>query len=232
MERERLERTARVRVAVPGVVRGFDAMHMNTTEGKVAVLVTTDAAVPKRTTIGVAEHYDEASVAATLDKDFREHGAPLVLRMDNAAVHDAPGVREVLDRYGVVLLHGPARYPRYYGQLERQNREHREWLAPIGLPARRDVERHIAEMQRVMNEVLPRRRHGWETAEQMWARDRRAVTEEDRRTLREAMEAQRAKLREANDREKMTDRLIERLAIEHALVATGWIECRKGVSAR
>ena len=27
------------------------------------------------------------------------------------------------------MLHGPARYPQYYGQHERQNREHQAWLA-------------------------------------------------------------------------------------------------------
>jgi len=34
----------------------------------------------------------------------------------------------MLDDAGVLILHGPARHPRFYGPLERQNREYRVWL--------------------------------------------------------------------------------------------------------
>ncbi len=214
------------------MIRGFDAMHLNTSDGKRCLLVTTDAAVPRRTTIGVVEHYDEPSVAATLDEDFREHGAPLVLRMDNASVHDAPRVRDVLDRYGVVLLHGPPRHPRYYGQLERQNREHRDWLRPLGALRANEVVTHVKEMKRVLNEVVPRRTLGWETADRAWERRVQRVDDAERRALREAIDARREKLRRASRREQMSDRLIERLAVEQALAARGWIECVRGGCAR
>lgn len=41
-------------------------------------------------------------------------------------------VAEVLRSHGVLLLHGPPRHLGYYGQLERQSREHRAWLTASG----------------------------------------------------------------------------------------------------
>jgi transposase-like protein len=232
MEQERIAETARVTVRAPGVMRAFDQLYVPTPGKMLTLLVASDAAVPRRTSITVNEHYDAASVAATLENDFAENGAPLVIRMDNAAVHDAPAVREVLNRYRVVLLHGPVQHPRYNGQLERQNREHREWLRPLGMLAANDVAPTFDAMKRVLNEVLPRRRLGWATAEEAWQSRRVAVTDADRDALRDAIEARRTKLRAANQREKMSDALIERLAIEQALAAKGWIECAKGGCAR
>src|SRR5258708_12148967 len=68
--------------------------------------------------------------------------------MDRAASHDAPAVRDVLRAHEVLQLHGPARYPQYYGQHERQNREHNDWLAH----AEKIDDAELAEMMRVLNE--------------------------------------------------------------------------------
>jgi hypothetical protein len=51
MERERKARCASVRVAVPGIMRGFDAMHAACSDGVAYLLVAADAAVPYRTSI-------------------------------------------------------------------------------------------------------------------------------------------------------------------------------------
>ena len=88
-----------------------------------------DACVPYRTSCAHVGAYDAEHVARVLDADFRQHGAPLVLRDDCARCHTAPAVMSVLDAHGVALLQGPPYYAPYYGQLERQNREHRDWLA-------------------------------------------------------------------------------------------------------
>jgi len=63
------------------------------------------------------------------------------MRMDRASSHDTFAVHEVLREHEVLLLHGPPRYPQYYGQHERQNREHQAWLAHSGLDRRRGTER-------------------------------------------------------------------------------------------
>jgi hypothetical protein len=77
-----------------------------------------DAAVPKRTTVDIAERYDADAVYEVLKKDIELHRAPLVC-MDRARQHDHPKVRALLDEHGILVLHGPPHYPQYYGQLER-----------------------------------------------------------------------------------------------------------------
>ena len=89
------------------------------------LLVAADAAVCFRTSIASRPSYDSAAVAEVLDRDMVEHGAPLVYRMDRASVHRTAGVLELLRSRQVLLLHGPPHHAQYYGQLERQNREHR-----------------------------------------------------------------------------------------------------------
>ena len=76
--------------------------------------------------------YVAESVAAALELDIVNHGAPVAYRLDRARCHDTPVVRQVLDRQSILALHGPAHHPGYYGQLERQNREHRAWLDALG----------------------------------------------------------------------------------------------------
>src|SRR5438067_5079029 len=132
MERERIARCTRVTVTAAGIVRGFDQHHVSTTEGLRTVLLCADAAVPFRTSAQLVDCYDDEAVARTLDADFEQHGAPLVLRMDRHRAHSAPKTAAVLRHHRVLVLHGPPHLPRFYGQLERQNREHRGRLDAAG----------------------------------------------------------------------------------------------------
>lgn len=162
MEAERKARAMRVQVLHPGVIRGFDAMMLK--EG--CALIAADAAVPFRTSARFADSYDGVAVARALEADFLEHGAPLVLRLDQASAHKTDEVFAVLERWGTVPLHGPPHHPRYYGQLERQNREHRAWLRGGG-----DARGHaweLDEMRSALNETLPRKGLGWRTAGWAW----------------------------------------------------------------
>jgi transposase-like protein len=168
MERERIARTDRVHVTVPGIIRGFDAMHVRTTDGPEYLLVAADSAVPFRTSLRRSERYDGPAVAQTLERDFDDHGAPYVLRFDRARQHATPEVRDVLDRFGVLVLQGPPHHPGFYGQLERQNREHRAWLRTAGVldPDALDAESDF--MLRCFNYDLPRRILGFRTAAHAW----------------------------------------------------------------
>lgn len=75
-------------------------------------------------------------IAAWLEAAFKEHGAPLFLRMDNAANENCPEVLAVLARFWVLSFNSPLHYPRYNGAVERAQREIEEgfedWTA--GLP--------------------------------------------------------------------------------------------------
>lgn len=97
MERERVVSCGRVAVAAPGVVRGFDAMEVKA-HGRWWALISADAAVLYRTSVHVTASYDGRSVAEAVERDFRQHGAPLVWRVDRARSHETDEVFEVLDR--------------------------------------------------------------------------------------------------------------------------------------
>jgi transposase len=206
MERERRAGCLRVQVTHPGVLRGFDAMHLE----RGFALAACDAAVPYRTSIERAPDYISPAVARILDLDFEHHGAPLVVRLDRAKCHDAEPVLSVLRAHRVIALHGPPRYPRYYGQLERQNREHRAWERWYGLD---DLE----AMMTALNALWRRPTLDWRTAEEVWAT--RPILDENRDELRDEVEQRTARLRTGG----VADDLAMRLAIEQALINRSYL---------
>ncbi|HEU5142461.1 MAG TPA: hypothetical protein VFU04_04805 [Solirubrobacterales bacterium] len=185
MERDRKASASRVEVPAPGVIRGFDALETRTAEGRRWVLAAGDASVPYRTSLEVVERYDARAVATALDADFAAHGPPLVLRLDRASCHRAPSVVSLLERWRVLPLHGPPRYPRYYGQLERQNREHRAWLAAHGAYSHRDLVADCSHLRTVLNGQWRRPTLEWRTAECVW--EQRGELAIDRDELRDAV---------------------------------------------
>jgi hypothetical protein len=219
-ERTRKTECRRVEVLQPGIIRGFDAMHLR----DAYALIAADGCVPYRTSARRVERYDANHVAAVLADDFRQHGAPLVLRYDRAICHTAPPVMSVLEQYGVMPLQGPAYYAPYYGQHERQNREHRSWcswledeLAPS--------QAQLDEMKRALNSDWLRPTLGWRSAAQCW--ETRTSIHVDRDELRREVE-DRAKRLCCNDVEPD---LAMRLAIEQALIAKGLIRITPGRKA-
>lgn len=222
LELERRARCASVVLAAPNVMRGFDAMHVETVEGKAYWLVAADAAVPYRTSIATVTRYDAASVAHALREDFEANGAPLVLRLDRIACQRAPEVDAVLAEYLVLALHGPPRHPYYYGQLERQNREHRAWyrlLPPVTL---HELAAAGCDMRTSLNALWPRPTLDGCTAEHAW-RERQLV-EVDRLELRHEVERCTTGLLQAGTK-PLTAR---RIAIESALTERGLLTINQG----
>lgn len=227
MERERKRAAARVLVTVPGVMRGFDQLVIGTAAGRRYGLVSVDASVPYRTQIVIAERYDGRHVAAALERDFTENGAPLVLRLDRAACHLVDVVRAVCRTHGVLLLHGPARYPQYYGQLERGNREHRVWLDDAGELEPDRLECECERMRHALNEDLPRASLDWNTPGACWRERRVQVSALERSVFR--TEVYNRALKIASD---VTDtKLAMRLAIEQALQRRSYLVINKGAGA-
>lgn len=226
MELERKARCAGVTIRVPGIVRGFDAMHVWAGDVRAYWLVAADASIPYRTSIRTVPTYDAEQVIAALIADFETHGRPLVLRLDRIACQRTPEVYAVLDHYEVLPLHGPPRYPRYYGQLERQNREHRAWLHYAHTTSLADLAEAGARMRTALNTLWPRPSlDGW-TPEQAWRA--RAEVDVDRQELR-------------NDVERRTTHLIaggfeplraRRHATESALQERGLLIINRGAAAR
>jgi len=215
MERDRKAAASRVEVLAPGVIRGFDALEIPTTEGRRWVLAAGDAAAPYRTSLAVTDSYDARAVAAALDADFTEHGAPLVLRLDRARCHRAPPVASLLERWRVLPLHGPPRYPRYYGQLERQNREHRAWLSALGVYGHDELVADCSHMRTILNRLWRRPTLEWRTAECAW--EGRGDLGIDRDVLRDTVADGAARRLRAGLRHD----LAWRLAVENALAQKG-----------
>ena len=219
-ERERRRESTRVSV-VPSVVRGFDAIDVS----GVPVLISADGAVPYRTSVCVAARYDTAAVADAVAKDFAEHGAPLVWRVDRWKAHVTQPVLDVLEEHQVLLMHGPPRHPRFYGQLERQNREHRAWFDTLNGDVR-ELPRECESMREAFNELVPRRTLDWRTAGAAW-RSRVRVTV-DRGELKQEVEERVAKLLEQEALRGAYPGLVERLAIQAALIKRGLLRLTKG----
>jgi len=220
LERERRRSAQRVTVTVPGIVRGFDSMELcRPGEPRRHALIAADGCVPFRTSWTVATRYDGGAVADILRRDFDRFGPPLVLRLDRARCHDVPAVRELLDANHVLALHGPSHYARYYGQLERQNREHREWLAASAPPVDLDL------MMNALN-TRPRGTLGWRTADELWrARPRIEV---DRQAFADDVSARAGRLRQSLDVPQAPQDLAWRLAVKQALIDRRLLTIEKG----
>jgi hypothetical protein len=224
LERERKGRLTRVRVTVPGVMRGLDAMQLARGGPLRYALIAADAAVPYRTSVTSGRCYDAALVARALERDLNANGAPLVYRLDRATCHDAPAPRALLAAHRVLVLHGPPRHARYYGQLERQNREHRAWLRLDPDPA--PAEACLRQMLHRVNCLWPRRSLGWRTAEQSW-RARPPLTVDRQSLYEEVIERAARNARTLELRGQPAD-FAERLAIEQTLMHRGYLQRKIG----
>lgn len=219
-ERSRKNACARVEITEPGIVRAFDAMHL--TIG--FALNAADACVPYRTSCAHVGAYDAEHVAAVFEADFKLHGAPLVLRDDCARCHTAPAVMSVLNDYGVALLQSPPYYPQYNGQHERQNREHRDWLAWCERTSD-DMQTELDRMKSALNERWLRPTLGWKTAAQIW--QARRSFDDERGSFLDEIDGRAARLRGHG----IDQRLAMRLAIEQALTQRGYLRVTPGRKA-
>jgi transposase InsO family protein len=226
MERERQQSLTKVSVTTAGLIRGLDAMHLSIEGSKCYALICADAAIPYRTTVVLGAHYDAALVAHTLEHDIAKHGAPLILRADRARAHDSPLVKQILEQHQVLSLHGPPRYPRFYGQLERQNREHRAWLAALADPAGEPMQSLLERMIYCLNTFWPRRSLGWKTPTEVW--QKRPDIPIDRQSFKEEVESRARHLERHIDLRAKPADLIQRLAIEQTLQNLGYLHRQYG----
>jgi len=226
IEHERQHTLTRIHVACAGVIRGLDAMDVSTKGSKCYAIVCADGAIPYRTTVIVGEHYDTELVMRTLERDIERHGAPLVLRTDRARAHDAPLVKKILEEHQILMLHGPPRYPCFYGQLERQNREHRAWLKALIEPHGQSMQVLLEQMLFCLNTLWPRRALGWKTAAEAWKM--RADIRIDRQAFKKEVQSRARHLERHIDLRAKPADLIERLAIEQTLGNLGYLQRQNG----
>lgn len=198
LERKRREDATRITICSPGVLRGFDAMHLWTHTARAYALRAQEGAVPFTTTVAVEWKYDGRSVCDVLERDFRNHGAPYVLRLDRASVHRTPDAKALCARAGVLVLHGPPRCARFYGQLERPHRDLRVF-APLDV--RRDLDEHVSVLQAacvLLNRDWRRRSLEYQTAEKRW--NARIIPALDRGLLCDEVLELTERIQRANDK--------------------------------
>jgi hypothetical protein len=227
MERDRKVACTHVVITTPGIVRGFDQMYVWTEDGWRFPLVSADAAVPYRTSILVVDAYDEAGVLEALARDFGEAGAPLVWRRDRHSTHRTDAVGDLLESNGVLVLQGPAYYPRFYGQLERQNRDHRAWLDDVGILPAATLQLECDQMKAALNDRWRRRNLAWRTPTELW-QQRPQITKELRDSFRQEVYNRAARIERHLDHD---NELAMRLAIEQALTQRGYLRLERGVGA-
>lgn len=226
MEAERKAGLTRVTVTTPGVLRGLDAMHFRTWEGPRIALIAGDGAVPHRTSVMVHDRYDGDFVARALRADIEQNGAPLVYRLDRFSAHECEAPRRVLAEHQVLVLHGPPHFPRYYGQLERQNLEHRQWCDACGRLHASELEACLRRMLKAVSGIWRRRTLGFKTAEEVW-RSRPPLTI-DRTQLRMEVEDRAARIRRRIELRGRPADMAERLAIQQALESRGYLRQKVG----
>jgi hypothetical protein len=225
-ERSRKQRSLQVRVSKPGIMRSFDQLYVHIDGIKCILLICADACIPYRTTIALVSRYDAVSVARVIARDIIRYGAPLFWRMDRAKSHMTRLVMEVLEHWGVLPLFGPPRYPGFYGQMERMNREHRDWLSRGPSLSAGNIERETAEMRRVLNEVMIRPTLNYRTAADEWAD--RVTPHVDRKQLREeVLDLAAGSYAELHD-QKDALWLSWRRAIETRMTQMGMLTIRRG----
>jgi len=225
MEAERKAALTRIRITVPGVLRGIDAMQIMGRRPRYA-LIAADGAVPYRTSVTVGARYDSELVMRALTQDLQQHGAPLVYRLDRARCHDTPPVRALLAAHRVLMLHGPPHHPGYYGQLERQNREHRAWLQDAQPDDDRALAMCLPDMVDRVNRLWRRRSLGWRTAAEAW--QARPPLTIDRQALHEEVIERARRIARTLSGRGQTEDLAERLAIEQTLTRIGYLRQELG----
>jgi len=221
MECERRLGSRRVNILVPGIVRGFDQMYVVTEGGWRFAFVSADASIPYRTSAHVAERYLADDVYDALEHDYEMNGAPLVERLDRAAAHRTPRVLELMRAHGVLPLHGPPRCPRYYGQLERQNRDHRAWLDDVEITDEAHLAAELSVMLRCLNDRIPRRSLGWCTPTQKW--QARPPLTVDRAAFGDEVRERAAKISASLSAKERSLGYDQRFAIEQSLTAHGFL---------
>lgn len=226
MEQERKATLTRIRLTQAGVLRGFDAMHFVALDGPLFAVIGADGAVPYRTSLMTARRYDAQLVARALEADLEQNGAPLVLRLDRAKPHQASKVRALLDAYRVLPLHGPPRYPCFYGQLERQNLEHRAWVAALPPQSRVALEPCLHQMLECVNTLWRRRALNWQTASEAW--NARPGLTLDREAFREEVQDRARRIAHRLKRRAHPQDLAERLAIQQTLERMGYLQQELG----
>jgi len=193
-KKETKPKPRRYEIAAPMVMWSEDGAGFKERGRKKELLLLQDECarkkVGKRLVDGPARTRD---VVEYLERAFEETGPPLVLKQDNGSPLNGEEVLDLCDRYGVVLLNSPPRYPGFNGKKERNFRDVRGFVRALkrhrvgrSLAQRIDLAIHDLDVER------PRPVLGGRTATEVFEQDRRLLP--DRRRFRLEVETRQREL--------------------------------------
>jgi transposase InsO family protein len=171
---------------------------------------------------------DADDVCEYLKQAFDKYGAPLVLKHDGGSIFHDDKVKKLLERYGVVPLTSPPRYPPYNGKKERSVRDIKSYER-----AMRKQEPDISLGERIvaslydLNIDRPRPVLGGRTARELFENDRIALPDRDR--FRKEVEVQ-TRINRRHARSRHEQRRARRRAIEEVLSRYGLLVDKADVS--
>ena len=179
------------------------------------------------------ESAEEVDLA--LSQLFAEHGAPLVLKLDNGPGYVAERTRELCARHGVLMLYSPPYTPSYNGSCEAGGGSVKNRAARFASARARpdawtsdDVEAARLQANACVRVGGPR----GPTPDQLWAA-RRTIASCERARFHDAYRDQQAHVRtQTGFDENVTlsradQAMIDRRAIPKALTQLGYLELRR-----
>jgi hypothetical protein len=148
----------RYEITVPGVMWSEDGAGFRERGRKKELLVLQDECSRFKTNwrlaIGPATG---AAVVEYLEEAFKKYGAPLVLKQDGDAIFHEKEVTELLDRYEVLSLTSPSRYPPFNGKKERSIRDIKSYERAMRRHTTgTTLEERLAEAIHDLNDERPR----------------------------------------------------------------------------
>ena len=165
---------------------------------------------------------------------FAEHGAPLVLKMDNGSAFRAEALNDFLREKSVIELYSPPHRPSYNGSIEAaigwMKRRTEQQAVGAGHPGRWSSA-ELAVALEDANQHHPRQRDGLTPAEAWAARTR--ITNMERVCFELAVETERLTARRelhithSQELDHWQGAVVDRLAISRALVGRGYLLFRR-----
>ena len=210
----------RYEITVPGVMWSEDGAGFRERGKKKELLVLQDECSRFKANWRLANGpATAADVVHYLKEAFEKYGAPLVLKHDGDAIFHEGQVTDLLDRYEVVSLTSPPRYPPFNGKKERSIRDIKSY--------ERAVRRHtrgttlldrLAEAIGDLNDQRPRPVLRGRTAREVFEGDSSMLP--DRKTFRkEVRETEKKLLRKVCSRRGQAT--ARRKAVEAVLLSYG-----------
>ena len=171
-------------IALPGVMWSEDGTGFRERGRKKELLVLQDECSRFKTNWRLASGPAKAvDVVDYLEEAFEKYRAPLVVKHDGDAIFHEREVTELLDRYDVVSLTNPSRYPPFNGKKERSIRDIKSYERAVRRHTRRTtLWERLAKAIHDLNDERPRPVLCGHTAREVFMKQSRILP--DRKTFR------------------------------------------------